>query len=400
MPLGLEYLAGALAQSMHRFEILDLCFARDPEKDMLEALHRCKPDIAGFTLRQIDSVLYHNNEFFLPEAAHLIGICRSRGYRTVLGGAGFSIMPGAIMNFTGAEYGITGPGEIALVRLLDSLERGEEPARISHGVNDFLGGPHRWTRHRVFDYQPYLANDGIAGFRTQIGCTGSCLFCTEANKPCIYHDPRDVGGEIAALQRQGCEKFHLCDSEFNLNIEHCVEICKAIASMAGPVRWALYMKPDPFSDELMRWLNLSGAEMITLSINTWDAASRLSQIGELIGLAANYSIKVAVDLSTGSPGEDAGEAAQIISFLDSQPVDTVGVNSYYRVYEGTGLHALIQEKRELRRFLINHEGNEDFLRPVFFNYFDLPLLQKLTLGKKKFRIEGFEKATNYQRIGL
>ncbi|MFO7656127.1 MAG: cobalamin-dependent protein [Bacteroidales bacterium] len=399
IPIGLEYLAGALSGTGYVFDVLDLCFSDNPIDKLETKISEFRPDIAGFTIRQIDTVLYPNNEFFLPDIKKYVNICKSSGCQIVLGGAGFSIMPDEILNFMEADYGIIGPGEEAFVALLNALQNNEMPERITDGFKYLKQNSYAFQRARPFDYEQYLKNGGIVGFRTQIGCTGSCIFCTEANKPVVYHKADLVGNELKIFKERGYNHFHLCDSEFNQNINHCIEICKAICSISGPVRWTLYMKPDLFSDELFYWLAKSGADMLTLSLNTDNSDhGKFEKLTDFISLAKKHSLKIAVDLSTGFPYEDITGLRKIIEFLNTQPVETVGVNASYRLYPGTKLCSIVRNDSNLEKHLIFPKADRSLLSPVFFNCFEISELQKLTKGKKKFRIEGFEKATNYQRI--
>jgi len=400
IPVGIEYLSGFLVSHNIQFRVLDLCFCNEPEDELYHTLESYDPDIAAISVRQTDTVLYHQNVFFLPEIQKYTGICKSFGCITVLGGSGFSIMPEEILRYTGADHGISGPGEHSFIRLIRSIENGTGSPELMDGYADYPATVRDHRREIVVDYSSYLGNEGIVGFRTQIGCDGKCMFCTEADKKVIFHDPGTVGQEINMLVRQGYENFHLCDSEFNLSIEHCIEVCKAIESTSGPVRWSLYMKPEPFSEDLFRCLYHSGADMLTLSMDTLDTSNHfLGMIGDFLYLANKYRLKVAVDLSTGFPYEDMQNAKTMIDFLENQPVQTVGVNFFYRVYPGTGLYLLIKYHNDLQQYLINSSDNDDFLLPVFFNFFDTEEMKKILGRRKKFRIEGFEMATNYQRLG-
>lgn len=160
------------------------------------------------------------------------------------------------------------------------------------------------------------------------------------------------------------------------------------------------MKPEPFSEDLFYWLHQSGADMLTLSMDTQNTSSGyLRMIGDFLFLANKYHLKVAIDLSTGFPYEDMQNAHKMIDCLDRQPVKTIGVNFFYRVYPGTGLYHMIRHHSDLQRFLIRSSSDENFLFPVFFNFFDINKMTQLVKNRKKFRIEGFEKATNYQRLG-
>ncbi|MFX0030612.1 MAG: cobalamin-dependent protein, partial [Candidatus Hermodarchaeota archaeon] len=118
IPIGLEYLVTALEKHNHDVEILDLCFSDTPEKDLDEFLCNKTFDIVGFTIRNIDSAIYFNNDFFLPDVKSLVQCVREQKIPTVLGGSGFSAMPNEILDFLKADYGIIGPGEIIFPKFL------------------------------------------------------------------------------------------------------------------------------------------------------------------------------------------------------------------------------------------------------------------------------------------
>ncbi|MBN1576187.1 MAG: cobalamin-dependent protein [Chitinispirillaceae bacterium] len=394
--LGIEYLAGELSKTRHRFEVCDLCFSSDVNNDIETAIKRFDPDAVGITLRQIDTVLFQNNEYFLPEIKRIVAECGKYGCMTMLGGAGFSIMPEAILSYTNSDSGISGPGEPALVDILNRLERKEKIPRLVDGYDYFDASEYHFRRELLFDYRLYAQKGGIAGFRTHTGCDGSCLFCTEAGKRMIFHPPDLVGKEIAMLKENGIEQFHLCDSEFNLELSHAVSVCKSIITNSGPVNWTLYMKPEPVSEELFFYLQQSGARLITLSLNS--SGCDFGSVEKFCCYASHYGIKIAVDLSTGFPNEHQDSLEKVIDFLDSMEVSTVGVNSFYRLYPGTGLYDLIKKDESLHRFLINGTHGDTFLEPLFYNSFTEDFIVKAIGNRKKFRVEGFEKATNYQRV--
>jgi radical SAM superfamily enzyme YgiQ (UPF0313 family) len=401
MPLGLEYLAGAVRKAGHDVDLLDLCFSDNPLQDLMEALHSFRPDIAGITVRQVDTALYQGNRFFLPEIRDYVRVCKKFGIPVVLGGSGFSIMPGKIMAYTGAHYGIYGPGEQSLVTLMDELKRGvgSDRGSVRNGYVALKSDHPATPRADIVDSSQYLQNEGIFGFRTQYGCNESCFFCVEAKTPVSYCDPQAVAREIEKLLDRGARQFHLCDPEFNVSESHCVDVCRTIADLTGPIRWTLYMKPEPVSAGLFHWLAASGAAMITLSIDTLryrpESYSRLEPI---FLLARDNGIKVMVDLSVGYPDEPLSVTARMLDFLDSLPVTSVGVNSYFRVYPGTLLYKKILATPRLQDRLIPGFPSDDFLAPVFFCQISEQELRPLLNGRQKFRLEGFDMATNYQRV--
>ena len=89
-PLGLEYLEAALKAAGHETRLLDLTFEEKPESTLQRSLEDFAPAAAGVTVRNVDTVIYRGNEFFLDGIRPLIDILRESGVKTVLGGAGFS----------------------------------------------------------------------------------------------------------------------------------------------------------------------------------------------------------------------------------------------------------------------------------------------------------------------
>ena len=159
------------------------------------------------------------------------------------------------------------------------------------------------------------------------------------------------------------------------------------------------MKPWPFSDELFYWIAKSGGTLVTLSINTVDCSlAYLEQLKDFFALAQKHGIKVAVDLSTGFPGEDIRNLDGMVGFLETQEAETIGVNAFYRIYPGTGLYRVVNNNAMWEKNLIGWQKGGDYVKPVFFNCFAEAQIMEVIGNKPKFRLEGFEKASNYQRV--
>jgi radical SAM superfamily enzyme YgiQ (UPF0313 family) len=397
--IALEYLAGSLLDSVHGYQICDLCFSDNPEESLTRAIITFKPDIAGITIRQVDTALYPENHSFMEEIKKTVEICRNAGIKTVLGGAGFSIMPKLIMQFTGASFGIIGPGELALPYLLDSMHQSHKIPPLLNGYDFFKSITNVFKRDIILNYSKYIKKGGIAGFRTQIGCPNICFFCVESKKPILFHKPEQVGKEVKMLKEAGNEKFHLCDSEFNLSLQHNEEILSSLIKTAGKINWSLYMKPEPYSKRLLQLLARSGARLITLAVDSLNIKpDSFSKMVRLFDYTAEVGIKIVVDLSVGYPGESLDQISEMVDFLDEQVIESIGINAIYRVYPGTTLHRTIEKDISLKEYLITGGEKDNYLDPVYFNYIPLDQLRNLVADKPKFRIEGFEKSANYLRV--
>ena len=63
--------------------------------------------------------------------------------------------------------------------------------------------------------------------------------------------------ELAYLVNQGFNHFHTCDTEFNTNLKFSINFCLALIKRNLDLKWALYMKPTPYSERLFEFLQKS-----------------------------------------------------------------------------------------------------------------------------------------------
>ncbi|MEA1996474.1 MAG: cobalamin-dependent protein [Gemmatimonadota bacterium] len=399
-PLGLEYLHAALKRSGHQSRILDLCFAGDPQEALERELERFGPQVAGLTVRNIDSALFQNNVFFLDGIKESVGLLKACRVPVILGGSGFSFYPEGVIEYLGADWGIAGPGEKAIVHLLDLCESGPPSAgAILNGWEWGIDpGLRIHGRGDEVDYGAYLAEGGIAGFETQKGCLGECSFCPESSDRVLFRSPGSVVDELEELVSLGIDNYHLCDSEFNQSLSYCHEFLETLISRRLSVSWALYMKTSPYDKELFRLLKASGAGLITLSVPS--GPDDMDHVAEIRGFCTRYGIRLAVDFLCGFPGEGVEEVREKIERLRSIRPDTVGVNSYIRLFPGTAVTRLISSSREHRRYLTTDgfDGERSLIHPVFYNSITVEQLRGIIGTDPCFKIEGFERTTNYQRL--
>ncbi|MDA8078817.1 MAG: cobalamin B12-binding domain-containing protein [Nitrospiraceae bacterium] len=124
-PIGLEHVAGTLDRIGHESELLDLCFSEKPERDIHVAISSFRPDIVGVTVRNVDTVLYQTNEFFLEDIRRMIHDIKERsGLSVIIGGTGVSTNPAGVLEYLGADYAVEGPAEDAVRDLLHAVAGG------------------------------------------------------------------------------------------------------------------------------------------------------------------------------------------------------------------------------------------------------------------------------------
>ncbi len=400
IPLGIEYVAHYLHREGHEVKVVDLAFAADPETALREELGAFDPQVVGFSLRNVDSSLYYDNLFFLEEAARLVSVCRgSCEARVVAGGSALLAGPREVADFVGCDHAVYGPGELAFPALLAYLQKGAEAPRILNGWDYYFDREEVPERGRWVDYAPYLRERGLAGFTTQGGCLGACSFCLEAGLPWRPRSPRAVLEEVARLREAGCRELHLCDCEFNQDMETARESLRRLAEGEAGVSWSLYMKPLPHDEGLFRMLARAGAESLTLSVDSrslYEGAYGLMDLQSFIELARRQGLKVAVDLLVGFPEEDTARLRDVFDFFRAVRPETVGVSFHIRVFKYTKLGMSLRAAPPPRGEL---EGDDpDYVRPVYYWWLSLEECRELLGDDPLFRIEGLERRSNYERL--
>ncbi len=397
MPLGLEYLAHALQQNAFEVKIADLCFSEEPRRDLAEAIRDFPPDAVGLTIRNVDSVLYPDTEFFLPHIKALIDQVRALSQAPVIvGGAAMPADPEGILQFVGADLAVLGPGEGTLPAILNAGIPQPKQGTVIVGK-----APASFCPKRRFglDYGTYLDEGGLAGFETHKGCSSRCVYCMEGGTTVHHRERSDVICELKQLTDRGIDHLHLCDTEFNEDLEYCLALLEAWNKERLGLRWALYMKPGNNNARLFELLRESGAYLVTLSVDTFRKTKAYwSEIETMVARCKTAGIRLSIDLVTGFPHETETDLKRCLDFFQRISPDEIVVNVYLRLYRNLAISRLIESEPALQRHLLGSDGkNGASLTPVFYNHIPLELLRDLLGGNPRFRIAGAEKVVNYQK---
>jgi len=404
IPIGLEYLVTSLEKHNHNVEILDLCFSGTPEKDLDKILNEKSFDLVGFTIRNIDSAIYFNNKFFLTDFKPLVQCVKEENIPIVLGGSGFSAMPNEILDYLNADYGIIGPGEIVFPKFLELWQSKSITQKIFDGWEAGVDKKLVILRGNKVDYPRYLKDEGIVGFETHVGCNNQSPYCIEANTRLHFRDVSNIINELAHLVNQGYNHFHTCDTEFNTDLKFSIDFCLALIKRNLDLKWALYMKPTPYSENLFKFLHESKAYLITLTVDSDERIQKSNgytydDLTQIVNYCQKYDIKLAIDLLTGYPNESLESVKKMIDFFKIIRPFTVGISFNYRVYKHTPLAALIKGDTSLQKKLNKpYSDSENFLEPIFYNQLSQETLEELIDHEDLFKIAGITAGVNYQQI--
>ncbi len=396
-PIGLEHIAATIGRGGHESKILDLCFSDAPHRDLDEAINEFRPDVVAMTVRNVDTALYQDNEFFLDDIKGLIDHVKTQyGLIVIIGGAGVAVDPEGILDYLGADYAVAGPGEDRIKELLERIQSAAGVPKINR----------RRYRYEIscprsldgIDYGRYYERGGVAGFETHKGCGSSCVYCTEANTNVSFKNIPDIIEEIRGFTSSGFRRFHLCDSEFNEDIDYCTDFLGALRDARLGIDWAVYMKPANYNKKLFRLMKETGVSLITLTVDSWKKCSLYySDIEKIIFIAKSCGLKIVVDFLGGFPYEDENTLVWYLDLFRRLQPDSVGVNTYIRLYRKLQITKIIMSDRQLKNSLSGCSGDERFIMPVFYNHVDPARLRELIGDDKLFRIEGTGKGVNYTR---
>ncbi len=394
-PVGLGYVAGAARSAGVDVRLVDLGLAADPHAALEDRLADCGPSLVGLTFRNVDDCFWPSAEWFVPDLVETVR--RLRGLTDapiVLGGVGYSIFPREILQATGADFGIRGDGEEALVALARELESGRRRFDRVPGLLWREGGrlracPPAWpsplrlpTARDALDNAAYFRRGGQAGVETKRGCPRTCTYCADPlakGRSARVRDPREVAEEFESLARQGCDVVHLCDSEFNLPPDHARVVCDELARrrLGDRVRWYTYMAVVPFdarlADRMQRagcvGINFTGDSAAEAMLRAYRQPHRAGDLASAVRLCRERGIAVMIDLLLGGPGETPETLAETIGFMKRIGPDCVGAALGLRLYPGTeatrevAAEGPLEANPGLKR---RYDGPVDLARPTFY----------------------------------
>ena len=362
-PVGLEYVAESLAEAGVPLQILDLPFETDWQVSLKKTLSTGEPLLVGISVRNTDDCSFLSGLSFLPWLSEVVNEVRKLTAAPVfLGGVGFSTLPETVLRTVQADGGIAGDGEEALLTLVNSLAKGEDYHHVPNLVywhNDsVIRNPRSYVdlsrlplpRRRTFNNQRYQQFGAMVGLETKRGCSQQCIFCADPvakGNNVRLRPPSVVAQEFTDLLQQDVSWFHLCDSEFNLPLNHAKDVCRAIISegLGDRIRWYTYCSPVPFDHELVRLMKRAGCAGINFGVDSLcdEQLQRLHRshsqddVVRLVDLLHEEKLNYMFDLLIGAPGETLETVKATVDKAKELDVSLVGIAAGVRVYPGTPL---------------------------------------------------------------
>lgn len=394
-PLGLCMVATALQKAGFEVKIYDGLWIRDitESKSLTAVLHDFQPEVIGVSVRNIDDVIMEKSTFYVDEVERLC-IEPIKQYNkgiTVLGGAGYSLFPAKLLNRWQFDFGIVGPGEKAMVSLINAIVHEGTPENIpgvlvgkngKQKVDDFQVQTFPKTNNLALpdpkidtqlNYEPYLSRSAYP-IQTKRGCALKCLYCsypTIEGKTYQLRTAKDVVDELERVsKRLPNSVFEFVDSTFNHPAGHAENICKEIIKRGLKLRLrTMGVNPSGVTPKLIDLMKRSGFAQIDC---TPDSASDKMLLNLRKGfkrekLEKTVQILKDADMPTmwffvlGGPGEDEDTLEETFAFIHNfiDERDLVHLTEGLRIYPNTGLAETAIEEGLLAK-------DESLLNPRFY----------------------------------
>jgi radical SAM superfamily enzyme YgiQ (UPF0313 family) len=399
-PIGLAYVATATRAAGHDVRVLDLLLPRRPLPLLAAAVREHRPDVVGFSVRNIDNVVHQRLRPHLDELRGQIAVVRRQSSaRIVLGGAAVSILGAKALDHADADAAVLGEGEVAFPALLAALESGRGMAGVAGVVcrdgtqatsaplarlaSFGASGLESWI-----DWRRYARRGAPWPIQSRRGCPQTCSYCAY---PSIEgHASRlrpagDVVDEIEAVARRMRPRaFEIVDSTFNVPEAHALAICEEIVRRGLTVTLsATGVTPLGTSRELFALMRRAGFRSMLITpeagsdvmLENLHKGFRMEDVRRTAALVRESGIASAWFFLMGGPGETPATVEETVAFaereLSFRRCSTVFMTGI-RVLPGTPLALAGRAAGWLPR-------EEDLTEPVF--YFSPDVSEKLILER-------------------
>jgi anaerobic magnesium-protoporphyrin IX monomethyl ester cyclase len=387
-PLGLAYVAAALEKAGFQAEILDNYNLKKPIEQVKQEIKKLEPEIVGITC---GSVTYRRCIETAQAVKEVLPSCK-----VVVGGWQPTYMPESLLEYPEIDYLVMGEGEQAMVKVANSLAKGEDKSLIAKipGIaymnkGKIVKSPPTFmqdldqipfpARHLlpmpIYDrIIPYLDASPVDTMNVIRGCPYNCAYC-ETKKlwgpTCRAFSPTRIIAEIEHLvQNFGSKGVYFVGDNFTINKKRTVELCNLMKKEKLDIKWVCDTRVDQVSRELLREMKDAGCQTIWFGVESGSARIleklnkkiTMEQISHAFKLCKEQGIQIACSFMVGIPGETVDDMNATFNFARKLDPDWCQFNTYVAV-PGSRLYDEIMENGLYDRV-------EDFVTYVKTEEFD------------------------------
>ena len=350
-PIGISMVAAALRQAGHEVCLFD-CLQHEQTLEALSALLRAEPPaLVGISIRNIDNVNLLHEERYIDGVRLLVERIRAETKaRIVLGGSGFSLMPDAILEAVGADYGVVGEGEGVFTAFVTAAAKGNYPReRLLYAGARLSGAAIPSAHYDANLVQFYLRSGTIGSVQTKRGCPHACLYCSYPLLEGARIRPRlpaAVADDVETLvTKVGAKYVFFTDSVFNDDQGHYLDVVRELKRRGLCVPWTAFFKPDGLTPEavaLMKETGLKAAEIgadaaTDTTLKALGKGFTWAEVTACNNLFLDNGIPTAHYFMFGGPGETPETVAESIANIKAMRKSAIFVFMGIRILPGTGL---------------------------------------------------------------
>jgi radical SAM superfamily enzyme YgiQ (UPF0313 family) len=358
VPLGLACVAAAAQEAGHTVELLDLMEAEEASSALADTVSLFQPEVIGISIRNIDDQNMRHPEVLLDDDIRVIEQAKKLSdVPVVLGGAGYSMFPEALLARTGADIGVQGEGEEAFKLLLERLEKGASPA----GPGIYLHGEGlqgNRTFVRDLDSLPLpgpdllskslAAKDIVLPVQTRRGCPMACSYCSTAvieGGTIRRRSPAKVVEWLAGASRGDVHQLYFVDNTFNLPASYARSLCNEMTRARLGAAWRCIIYPLKMDDALAAAMAEAGCTEASVGfesgcdaiLHSMNKRFRREDVVQTCTILRKHGIRCMGFLLLGTPGETRDSIEESLAFADSLRLDALKVTIGIRIYPDTPL---------------------------------------------------------------
>ncbi|HEX9061992.1 MAG TPA: radical SAM protein [Clostridia bacterium] len=403
-PIGLLYISFSLKEAGHNVDLLDFMFSDNPYEDMVNTIRTIKPDIIGFSVRNLDNQNMLSPDNPLADVKRYILIAKECGIKTVLGGSAFNTYPKEMFEYTEADYGLAGQGEEYFAQLVDSLESGEINSSIPglvftkndqtivnpFGFSGYKDKKCDWSIVDMESYKKRLKTPRSTAVITKTGCAFKCGFCNPVDTVGTVVIPRGIDEiiyDIKEVKRiHKVNSFFFIDSCFNSDLKFAKELLQRIIDERLNINFSTTIKPvnKCYDAEFFGLYKKAGGYFTMLGleslcpkmIENYRVPYTLDDILKCTEIMHKSGLRFGLELLFGGPGETLETVEETLSALPKIKFSIFTYAIGVRILPNT-LMCDISIKEGLIK------GPDDLMFPKFYLSEKVPLEEMNSLIKRK-----------------
>jgi len=339
-PLGTLYVASSLVKAGHEVKFMNGAFMKHEE--ILHQLRGYEPELIGI----------YSTTFGWKKAVHTASEIRRDGFKTrpyIIAGGPYPIamQEKCLEDAPDIDAVVTGEGEITVVKMLDTLSRGESLEGVEgvvyrdHGKIiknlprplitdvDSIPFPARELLGDAYSYIPPPATykrKPVAVIMTARGCNRRCIFCFQIDKErksgIRYRSVENVMQEIELCLEQGYREIKFIDDTFAADYDRAMKITEEIKRRKFDFTWFASACVNQVDKPLLKafreagcWAILLGAESgVQRNLNTIRKGITLEQTRRAVRAAKEAGLTVYTPFLFGIPGQTFEDGLKSIEF--------------------------------------------------------------------------------------